>query len=199
MSPLCSLNSQSHAPPLPFPPTLSHSSFSLKSQNPHLRPQPSTFTLNLLSQTCVCLSLSLSLTHSSSPPRPALPYQYIRSGIRNQVICHRGMLERQGNPSIGKSTGLPQRHFYRARAHSNPLSDSHFPVPLSPTQVDYSLHFPQFFPSSSENGADIKKVEFADAGSGFGGLLISLSTLFPDKVTEYVKEQILALRNTHPV
>ncbi|GAB4858851.1 hypothetical protein Ancab_010328 [Ancistrocladus abbreviatus] len=118
------------------------------------------------------------------------------------------MLESQGNPTISKSTGLPRKRFYRARAHSNPLSDSHFPVPLSPSQVDYSLHFPRFFPSSSENGADMKKVEFADIGCGFGGLLISLSTLFPeklmigmelrDKVTEYVKERILALRTTHP-
>nr|VDD28301.1 unnamed protein product [Brassica oleracea] len=51
-----------------------------------------------------------------------------------------------------------------------------------------------------------KKTEFADIGCGFGGLLISLATLFPetlmigmelrDKVTEYVKELILALRKT---
>ncbi|CAF1716276.1 unnamed protein product, partial [Brassica napus] len=51
-----------------------------------------------------------------------------------------------------------------------------------------------------------KKTEFADIGCGFGGLLISLATLFPetlmigmelrDKVTEYVKERILALRKT---
>lgn len=98
-----------------------------------------------------------------------------------------------------KTTGLPRKRFYRARAHSNPLSDSHFPVPISPTQFDHTVHYPQF-PN--------KKIEFADIGCGFGGLLISLSTLFPqtlmigmelrDKVTEYVKERILALRVSNP-
>ncbi|KAE8056557.1 hypothetical protein FH972_013324 [Carpinus fangiana] len=117
------------------------------------------------------------------------------------------MLENNANPTLSKSTGLPRKRFYRARAHSNPLSDSHFPIPISPCQVDYSLHYPQLFPSSDKiDGA--KKIQFADVGCGFGGLLISLSTLFPetlmigmelrDKVTEYVKERILALRVANP-
>ncbi|KAJ6354878.1 hypothetical protein OIU77_005471 [Salix suchowensis] len=114
------------------------------------------------------------------------------------------MLENEANPTISKSTGLPRKRFYRARAHSNPLSDSHFPVPISPSHVDFSLHYPQF---SSEVSC-IKKVQFADIGCGFGGLLISLSTFFPetlmigmelrDKVAEYVKERILGLRATNP-
>jgi tRNA (guanine-N7-)-methyltransferase len=117
------------------------------------------------------------------------------------------MLENEANPTISKSTGLPRKRFYRARAHSNPLSDSHFPVPISPSHVDFSLHYPQFFSLSCEVGC-IKKVQFADIGCGFGGLLVSLSTLFPetlmigmelrDKVAEYVKERILALRTTNP-
>nr|KAJ0203209.1 hypothetical protein LSAT_V11C500244140 [Lactuca sativa] len=115
----------------------------------------------------------------------------------------------ESNPCISKSTRLPRKRFYRARAHSNPLSDSHFPVPISPHHVDYSLHFPQFFPSpNSDSDSDSRKIEFADIGCGFGGLLISLATLFPntlmigmelrDKVTEYVKERILALRISNP-
>ncbi|KAL2931083.1 hypothetical protein RDABS01_036493 [Bienertia sinuspersici] len=117
------------------------------------------------------------------------------------------MMSGKGNISKNKSTGLPRKRFYRARAHSNPLSDSHFPVPLSPQHVDYSIHFPQIFPSSDRSG-DARRIEFADIGCGFGGLLISLSTLFPeklmigmeirDKVTEYVKERILGLRTTNP-
>ncbi|KAL5782875.1 hypothetical protein ACOSP7_007904 [Xanthoceras sorbifolium] len=117
------------------------------------------------------------------------------------------MLEKESNPTISKSTGLPRKRFYRARAHSNPLSDSHFPVPVSPFHVDFSLHYPQFFPSTGEV-SHLKKIQFADIGCGFGGLLISLSTLFPetlmigmelrDKVTEYVKERILALRVSNP-
>lgn len=121
------------------------------------------------------------------------------------------------------STGLPRKRFYRARAHSNPLSDSHFPVPVSPSHVDYSLHYPHYFQpdQTKDNNGDTngntkmtshknqsKKIQFADIGCGFGGLLISLSTLFPDtlmigmeirdKVTEYVKERVLALRETNP-
>ncbi|XAR54406.1 tRNA (guanine(46)-N(7))-methyltransferase [Bertholletia excelsa] len=116
-------------------------------------------------------------------------------------------LENEENPKISRTTRLPRKRFYRARAHSNPLSDSHFPVPISPSHVDYSVHYPQLFPSSDEVSIP-KRIQFADIGCGFGGLLISLSTLFPetlmigmelrDKVTEYVKERILALRVANP-
>lgn len=196
----------------------------------------------------------------------------------------------------GKKSQHPRKRFYRARAHSNPLSDSQFPVPISPAHIDWSLHFPAFFkpppdaeadaspgkhlphtssvhvgdgheeypavfPASSEVGEgekgfsenplpDLKvgngldgeeasskepssvvevsdsplgqplvetnadnsheepKVRFADIGCGFGGLLVKLSPSFPttlmvgmelrDKVSEYVKERILALRKENP-
>ncbi|XP_078174898.1 tRNA (guanine-N-7) methyltransferase [Carex rostrata] len=100
------------------------------------------------------------------------------------------------------SARLPRKRFYRARAHSNPLSDSHFPVPICPSEVDYSSHYPHFFPTPKP------KVRFADVGCGFGGMLVSLSPLFPDtlmigmelrdKVTEYVKDRIEGLRATNP-
>ncbi|XP_068638682.1 tRNA (guanine-N(7)-)-methyltransferase-like [Aristolochia californica] len=115
------------------------------------------------------------------------------------------------------SARWPRKRFYRARAHSNPLSDSHFPVPVSPSQFEYPLHYPHFFPSEAINNADVGvstatktqlKIQFADIGCGFGGLLVSLSTLFPDtlmigmeirdKVSEYVKERISALRAANP-
>ncbi|GER25699.1 tRNA (guanine-N-7) methyltransferase [Striga asiatica] len=109
------------------------------------------------------------------------------------------------NSTHSKTTGLPRKRFYRARAHSNPLSDSHFPVPISPNHFDYTAHYPN--PGKKLNLSQ-KKIEFADIGCGFGGLLISLSTLFPDtlmigmelrdKVTEYVKERILSLRAVNP-
>ncbi|KAL2642175.1 hypothetical protein R1flu_009762 [Riccia fluitans] len=137
----------------------------------------------------------------------------------------------------GDQKGLPRKRFYRARAHSNPLSDSHFPVPNNPCECDWKEHFPAFFKDatgevengscatenmkaenrSSENGAIVPssqaeklepKVRFADVGCGFGGLLVKLSVLFPDKlmvgmelrdkVSEYVKERIHALRVKHP-
>lgn len=118
------------------------------------------------------------------------------------------MPETEVNPTHSKSTGLPRKRFYRARAHSNPLSDSHFPVPISPSHVDYSLHYPLFSPSSDQAADGSSKIKFADIGCGFGGLLISLSTLFPeklmigmelrDKVSEYVKERITSLRVANP-
>jgi tRNA (guanine-N7-)-methyltransferase len=134
-----------------------------------------------------------------------------------------------------KKSSLPRKRFYRARAHSNPLSDSQFPVPLSPDHVDWSQSFPHFFSapapasapasaaaaadsgdgedagkgigisiSSDGRGSDPPQVRFADVGCGFGGLLVKLSPMFPDtlmvgmelrdKVCEYVKERIEALR-----
>lgn len=129
---------------------------------------------------------------------------------RKQGRIRRGNMtehESNVNPTLSKSTGLPRKRFYRARAHSNPLSDSHFPVPIAPSQFDFASHYPQIFPDSLEVKGS-RRIEYADIGCGFGGLLISLSTLFPetlmigmelrDKVTEYVKERILALRTGNP-
>ncbi|KAF8723581.1 hypothetical protein HU200_021536 [Digitaria exilis] len=135
----------------------------------------------------------------------------------------------QQAPAAGK---LPRKRFYRARAHSNPLSDSHFPVPVSPDEVDLSQHYPRYFPADKgEEAPPPPRIRFADVGCGFGGLLVGLSPLFPDtlmigmelrdkvvttlfccaldfcgcpvyysklKVTEYVKERILALRASNP-
>lgn len=79
---------------------------------------------------------------------------------------------------------LPRKRFYRARAHSNPLSDSHFPIPISPDEVDLSQHYPRYFPSGEgearQGDAPVPRIRFADVGCGFGGLLVGLSTLFPD-------------------
>ena len=91
---------------------------------------------------------------------------------------------------------------YRARAHSNPLSDSLFDVPPHPGAMDWAEHFPHFFgpgavPSTS---GEPPAVRFADVGCGFGGLLFALAPLFPDtlmvgmelrdKVAAYVRERI---------
>ncbi|KAJ3700612.1 hypothetical protein LUZ61_004317 [Rhynchospora tenuis] len=109
------------------------------------------------------------------------------------------------------SARLPRKRFYRARAHSNPLSDSHFPVPICPSDVDFSSHYPHFFPGpgpAHAHDGPRPMVRFADVGCGFGGLLVGLSPLFPDtlmigmelrdKVTEYVKDRIQGLRATNP-
>ncbi|XP_076054977.1 tRNA (guanine-N(7)-)-methyltransferase isoform X2 [Oratosquilla oratoria] len=67
--------------------------------------------------------------------------------------------------------------------------------------MDWSPYFPDYFPS--KNGVE-KKVEFADIGCGYGGLLVELAPMFPDtlmlgleirvKVSDYVNDKIKALR-----
>ncbi|XP_064091858.1 tRNA (guanine-N(7)-)-methyltransferase-like [Macrobrachium nipponense] len=94
---------------------------------------------------------------------------------------------------------LPQKKYYRQRAHSNPIADHNFDYPVSPNAVDWSLHYPKHFPGD-------KKVEFADIGCGYGGLLVSLAQVFPDtlmlgmeirvKVSDFVADRILGLRET---
>lgn len=44
--------------------------------------------------------------------------------------------------------------------------------------MDWSRHYPEFYPPK-ENSVQ-KKVEFADIGCGYGGLLIALAPLYPD-------------------
>ena len=81
---------------------------------------------------------------------------------------------------------LPQKKYFRQRAHANPFSDHDLDVPMNPSDIQWN----QFYPKLSG------KVEFADVGCGYGGLLVSLSPLFPttlmlgmeirQKVEEYV-------------
>ena len=61
--------------------------------------------------------------------------------------------------------------------------------PTGPSEMDWSAHFPEHFQSSIANehsGANgmkshsSKRVEFADIGCGFGGLLMALAPMFPD-------------------
>nr|CAG4646513.1 EOG090X0BSB [Macrothrix elegans] len=99
---------------------------------------------------------------------------------------------------------LPQKKYYRQRAHSNPIADHCFDYPVTPSQMNWADLYPSFF---NQNEAH-RKVEFADIGCGYGGLLITLATMFPEtlmlgmeirvKVSEYVQDRIKALRELHP-
>ena len=90
---------------------------------------------------------------------------------------------------------LPQKRYFRQRAHANIFSDHQLTYPVKPDLYDWSLHYPKLTDSN---------VEFADVGCGFGGLLISLSPHFPAtkmlgmeirvKVEDYVNRKIQALR-----
>ncbi|KAL9936150.1 hypothetical protein V8E36_004992 [Tilletia maclaganii] len=118
---------------------------------------------------------------------------------------------------------IPQKRWYRQRAHANPFSDHDLVYPASPAHMDWSVHYPAHFPKAGESSTSAaaqaphatgavsntsgKKVEFADIGCGFGGLLMDLAPVFPDKlmlgmeirvsVTHYVHDKIVALRLAH--
>eukprot|EP00124_Ichthyophonus_hoferi_P001674 Ihof_evm2s94 gene=Ihof_evmTU2s94 len=104
---------------------------------------------------------------------------------------------------------LPKKKFYRQRAHSNPLADHSFDYPVTPSLMDWSAYYPAFFaPLGEQPITDLQKlnakVEFADIGCGYGGLLVGLAPHFPNtlmlgmeirvKVSDYVRDRILALR-----
>ncbi|KXT12478.1 hypothetical protein AC579_7363 [Pseudocercospora musae] len=94
---------------------------------------------------------------------------------------------------------LPQKKYYRQRAHANPFSDHDLTYPESPSAMDWSKHYPSLATTTTTK----QKVTIADIGCGFGGLLFSLSPHFPNhlilgmelrtSVTAFVQEKILAL------
>uniref|UniRef100_A0A6I8PHG4 tRNA (guanine(46)-N(7))-methyltransferase n=1 Tax=Ornithorhynchus anatinus TaxID=9258 RepID=A0A6I8PHG4_ORNAN len=68
----------------------------------------------------------------------------------------------------------PQKRFYRQRAHSNPMADHTLRYPVRPEDMDWSELFPAFCPpltKQEEEGRPPARVEFADIGCGYGGLL----------------------------
>ncbi|XP_014370548.2 tRNA (guanine-N(7)-)-methyltransferase [Papilio machaon] len=99
---------------------------------------------------------------------------------------------------------LPQKKYYRQRAHSNPIADHCFEYPAHPDDYNWSTLFPKTIEQEQKN----KQVEFLDVGCGYGGLLVTLSPLFPNnlmlgleirvKVSDYVNDRIQALRSQHP-
>ncbi|XP_050726102.1 tRNA (guanine-N(7)-)-methyltransferase-like [Eriocheir sinensis] len=94
---------------------------------------------------------------------------------------------------------LPQKKYYRQRAHSNPIADHNFDYPVCPSAMDWSTLYPKHCQPGTK-----KKVEFADIGCGYGGLLVSLATTYPDtlmlgmeirvKVSDFVVDRIAGLR-----
>lgn len=112
--------------------------------------------------------------------------------------------EAQHPNAVAGKVVIPQKRWYRQRAHANPFSDHSLVYPAQPSEMDWSAHYPELC------AADIhekRKVEFADVGCGFGGLLMRLAPLFPEtlilgmeirtQVTQYVHDKIHALRLAH--
>ncbi|XP_043107476.1 tRNA (guanine-N(7)-)-methyltransferase [Puntigrus tetrazona] len=109
------------------------------------------------------------------------------------------------------SVSMPQKRYYRQRAHSNPMADHSFQYPVCPELMDWSQLYPEYFQplSGSEKPDKLSaQVEFADIGCGYGGLLVALSKLFPErlalgleirvKVSDYVQDRIVSLRAAEP-
>ncbi|KAM3877634.1 tRNA (guanine-N(7)-)-methyltransferase [Diretmus argenteus] len=105
------------------------------------------------------------------------------------------------------SVSLPQKRYYRQRAHANPMAHHTFEYPVCPEDMDWSQLYPEILTGTqSEKG--LPRVEFADIGCGYGGLLVELSPLFPDKlilgleirvkVSDYVQDRIRSLRSSEP-
>ncbi|SNX87649.1 probable TRM8 - part of complex required for 7-methylguanosine modification [Melanopsichium pennsylvanicum] len=112
------------------------------------------------------------------------------------------------NSLSGGKIIIPQKRWYRQRAHANPFSDHSLEYPSQPSEMNWGTIYPTYFDAKTgekkkeyEHG---KGVEFADVGCGFGGLLMQLAPLFPDTlmlgleirvhVTQYVHDKIVALR-----
>ncbi|XP_074528437.1 tRNA (guanine-N(7)-)-methyltransferase [Halichoeres trimaculatus] len=105
------------------------------------------------------------------------------------------------------SSSMPQKRYYRQRAHSNPMAYHSFDYPVCPEKMDWSELYPEFF-TKSPSDEKTSRVEFADIGCGYGGLLVELSPLFPDKlmlgleirvkVSDYVQDRIQSLRASEP-
>ncbi|GAB0090663.1 tRNA (guanine-N(7)-)-methyltransferase [Sergentomyia squamirostris] len=100
---------------------------------------------------------------------------------------------------IAERAKLPQKRYYRQRAHSNPHSDHTFDYPYHPDDICWN----DFYPIIGE-----KFVEFLDIGCGYGGFLVELGKQYPEKlalgmeirvkVSDYVMDKIKALRTNEP-
>ncbi|XP_071870341.1 tRNA (guanine-N(7)-)-methyltransferase [Bombus fervidus] len=107
---------------------------------------------------------------------------------------------------------LPQKKYYRQRAHSNPIADHCLEYPIKPDLMNWGSLYPSYFVTnegeSKEQNLSQKCVEFVDIGCGYGGLLVTLSLMFPEnlilgmeirvKVSDYVMDRIAALRSQNP-
>jgi tRNA (guanine-N7-)-methyltransferase len=111
---------------------------------------------------------------------------------------------------ITQDGDMPQKKFYRSRAHCNPLSHNDaFEYPANPRDLDWTKeHYPGH-PLIGKNDTNTRIVPTVlDIGCGFGGLTVALSKLLPEetilaleirsKVCEYVRLKIMALRKEFP-
>lgn len=97
--------------------------------------------------------------------------------------------QKRGEVPEGK---LPQKKFFRQRAHANPFSDHNLTYPESPAAFDWAELYPAYAVRDDKENQDAsatqeksvgkisKQVEVADIGCGFGGLLFALAPKMPE-------------------
>ncbi|KAF8418019.1 hypothetical protein EV426DRAFT_345547 [Tirmania nivea] len=165
-------------------------------------------------------SASASPAPSSGSPAPASSKKVKYSG--------RGARDRYREDLANRDEAkLPQKRFFRQRAHANPFSDHQLDYPVSPDQMDWSPYYPAYFARTGgllepidittdpdeDMGAEAVAltktgiVDIVDIGCGFGGLLVELGPKLPNSVilgmeirtsvTNYVTERIHVLRVQH--
>lgn len=114
-----------------------------------------------------------------------------------------GTTETKNTMERDEFVSLPQKRYFRQRAHVNPISHQTFDYPLSPDGIDWS----QYYRYDKESNLE-PTIRYLDVGCGFGGLLVSLSSELPpsqlalgmeirNKVSDYVQKRIIALRSQH--
>ncbi|KAF4768101.1 hypothetical protein N7455_012150 [Penicillium solitum] len=124
---------------------------------------------------------------------------------------YRRKVQAQQESTDGSVIKMPQKKFFRQRAHANPFSDHRLEYPISPAHMDWSSHYPAFVdPDTTKTNLSggrklTKEVEVVDIGCGFGGLMVGLAPLLPDtlmvgmeirtSVLEYLSSRIHALRS----
>lgn len=141
---------------------------------------------------------------SNTPEQSQQEQQKLAASKRKQYREDKSHVRKQARfdettPEPNTSTALPKKKYYRQRAHSNPFSDHRLEYPSSPDTMDWSKLYPIEYNTS--------KVEIADIGCGYGGLMIKLGPEFPSslilgmeirvQVTQYVEDRIVALRKNH--
>ena len=52
--------------------------------------------------------------------------------------------------SSSEDVKLPQKRYYRQRAHSNPMADHCFDYPLTPAHMDWTALYPDYAPGKTE-------------------------------------------------
>ena len=98
---------------------------------------------------------------------------YIHYNLANQIdLFHPRMTNENATVITEKleKVQLPQKRYYRQRAHSNPLAHHTFDYPTRPSNQVWDEKYPQ---------RGDREVEILDIGCGYGGLLIQLSKHFP--------------------